>query len=248
MNKSFAILLLAISACATAPDAPMPLPADYMAREDSAREPHDRCGPEFIQQQLPGFLVSMIGPVFDGPFRPVCERHDACYRLEEKSQAWCDDRMKTEMDAICAEDVGPLCEARSNFYFSLVDSWNGAEAYGGPAAGSITAVETLREPGEISYCTTVSNTSQTMQQYRLFLLQADGTVIDTAPDEKLNNVRSGSSDVMCVGTSYTPDWTAGQAGQNLSLTLSANRPDETTSKEQMDLVDGRDVSALPAAN
>jgi len=238
MRRLLPILLLTFSACATAPDVAVPLPEDYAAREASASMAHDRCGPEFLQQQLPGFLVSMVGPMFDGPFRPVCERHDACYRLTEKSQAWCDDRMKAEMDAICAEDVGPLCEARSDLYYSLVNSWAGAEAYGGAAAGEITDVQTLVEPGQISYCAVIFNPSKTLQQYRLHLTAPGGVEIDNAPTSDLRNVRAGEQDTLCVGTSYTPDWTADSAGPDLSLTLLANRPDETTNKVQMEFVDG----------
>ena len=71
------------TACATAPgiDRPVPLDAEYAVRETAAGKPADRCGPEFISDHLPQSLVSLMGPLIDGPFRPVCARHDACYEL-----------------------------------------------------------------------------------------------------------------------------------------------------------------------
>ena len=95
--------LLLLTACASAPglDRPMLVDAAYGAREAGSQEADDRCGPEFIERMLPGVFVSLIEPGLNGPFGPVCVRHDACYRLQEQSQAWCDARMRTEMTGIC---------------------------------------------------------------------------------------------------------------------------------------------------
>jgi len=105
MRAAALAALILLAGCAVSGegvDMPEAVSADYAAREAVLRDPTDRCGPEFIQTKLPKSFVNVAGAVTDGPFRPVCQRHDACYRLQERTQAECDRRMKREMAAVCA--------------------------------------------------------------------------------------------------------------------------------------------------
>ncbi len=238
-----------IAACATASgiDQPLPLEADYAAREAGASEPHDRCGPEFIQERLPGFVVSMIGPIIDGPFRPVCERHDACYRLREQTQAWCDDRMRTEMMDICGagrsgnSPGGALCRLRASLYFSSVDNTFGAYAYEGEAGGRIAGLviaETSRRRTDI--CVTAENDTMLMQQYVIELHDTQGRRLARRPRFHERNVRAGDSAVICASASRS------DGPRAVEVRLVSDRPDTLQTRNDMIIVDRRGVILAPA--
>ena len=210
-------------------DAPRPVPVDYAAREAQKIDPDDSCGPEFIQDNLPAWVVSATTPVFDGPFRPACERHDACYGLEEYSQAWCDDRFLEEMRGICetgraggvysAPLIGPmLCRRRANAYHFAVNNTLGAFAYGDgdkvyPPGGQITSheIETSR------VCVDVLNNTQVMQEYDV-LFYLDDRLIDREPDLHHRNVRAGETTRFCGAL------TSNLEG-DVKIILRADRPD-----------------------
>ena len=126
-----AIFMLAACGHGSSVDAPLAVAADYEARERAQMVDTDRCGPAFIQEKLPASVQRVVGPIADGPFKPVCARHDACYRLGEKTQSWCDDRMRDEMVAICNTGeagltygipvIGPsLCRFHAGLYYCLL--------------------------------------------------------------------------------------------------------------------------------
>ncbi|HAY06082.1 MAG TPA: hypothetical protein PKV67_03715 [Hyphomonas sp.] len=237
LQRLVVFLLLALCACATAPgiDRPVPLDAAYAEREESKHGPDDRCGPEFLEKALPEFVLSSLEPLLDGPFGPVCQRHDACYRLGEQSQAWCDERMLREMTAICnagrdEESAGAmLCRKRAGAYHSMVDSTFGAYAYGGAAGGEFSQRRFARSsPKEVDVCVTVSNTTQLMQSYVLELRTGAGRRISREPSQHAQKFRAGETAEMCTGTSDSQYWTRKKLTGPLELRLMARRPDKLT--------------------
>jgi hypothetical protein len=199
--------LWTLAACASARgiDRPVQLPPDYAAREASASKPADRCGPEFISDNAPAAAVALLGPMFDGPFRPVCARHDACYELREQTQAWCDQRMRTEMLDICAvgrpagSPGAALCRVRAGLYFDMVDSNFGAYSYHGAPGGEITAVDVAAAPaGKVNICVTAANTTPLLQEYIVELRTERGARKGRAPGLAERSVRAGESTVLCA--------------------------------------------------
>lgn len=247
-------LLLALCACATAPDIdrPEPLDAAYVAREESKHEPDDRCGPEFLEKALPEFVLSSLEPLLNGPFGPVCQRHDACYRLGEQSQAWCDDRMRKEMIAICnaGRDHGSagamLCRKRARAYHAMVDSTFGAYAFGGTAGGEFSERRFApTSPNELDVCVTVSNTSQLMQSYILELRTGTGRRISREPRLHAQKFRAGETAEMCTGTSGSAYWTLKKLTSPLELRLMARHPDKLMPGSAMTQVQS-EIFDLPA--
>lgn len=233
LRASF-ISILAVAACASAPgiDRPQPLDPGYALREAAARKPADRCGPEFISDNLPQAVVGFMEPVLDGPFREVCKRHDACYELREQTQAWCDQRMRTEMMDICAAGrdgrsfAGRLCRMRAGLYHRMVDNAFGAYAYEGKAGGHIRQVEFLDAPqGQTQICVEVENTSHLLQQYAVELWQAGGRRVDRAPEFRTRSVRAGTSSEFCVGTVSSTYWNLKRIGGDAEIRLLVDRPD-----------------------
>jgi hypothetical protein len=257
MNIPAAWLIVALpllSGCAATPgiDRPMPLSEDYLSREDSAREAWDRCGPEFIQLNMPAPVVSLLGPLMDGPFGPVCQRHDACYRLQEHSQTWCDERMRTEMIDICNDGrpadsaAAALCRFRADLYHGMVDNRFGAYAYEGVAGGRIASVEvTQPAAGELSVCVTAENNSKLLQEYVVELRTKDGKRIDRSPRFKETAVRAGTAATFCAGTTTSTYWSLRRLTGPLEVTLLADPPDSISLSDKLVLLETRSV-ALPA--
>lgn len=248
--------LMALGACASAPgiDRPVPLPADYAERENSKRAEDDRCGPEFLEKVFPEFVLSSLEPLLDGPFGPVCKRHDACYRLGEQSQAWCDERMRKEMIAICnagrEEDsaAAGICRKRASAYHAMVDSTFGAYAYGGAAGGMFSGLRIAPSvPKELDVCVTVSNTTQLMQSYVLELRNADGRRISREPGQHPRQFRAGETAEMCTGTSASAYWTRKKLTGPLELRLMARHPDRIGPGSGMTELQ-RQTFELPAAD
>lgn len=226
--------LLALGACASAPgiDRPVPLEANYAERENSQQFESDRCGPEFLEKVLPEFVLSSLEPLLNGPFGPVCQRHDACYRLGEQSQAWCDERMRKEMIAICnaGRDEGSaaagICRTRAGAYHAMVDSTFGAYAYGGAAGGEFSERRFARSsPKEVDVCVTVSNTTQLMQSYVLELRTGTDRRISREPSQHALKFRAGETAEMCTGTSASKYWNRNKLTGPLELRLMARHPD-----------------------
>lgn len=248
-----AALLSVVCACASARgiDRPMTLDPAYAAREAGARKPADRCGPEFISDNLPVSVVSLMGPLLDGPFRPVCARHDACYELREQSQAWCDARMRAEMMDICnagrsdGSVGGALCRFRADIYAGMVDSAFGALAYEGDAGGEITALVFAEAPaGELNLCATVRNPTMLLQQYVVELRSLDGKRVDRNPRFRERSVRAGESGTFCVGTLRSAYWNTQRLTGPLEVRLLADRPDTLSMKTDRVIV-GRQPVDLP---
>ena len=233
MRGAAAFLALLLAGCTVTGegvDYPVPVDADYAAREAMMRDPDDRCGPEFIQTKLPASFVNVVGAVTDGPFRPVCQRHDACYRLQERTQAECDRRMKREMAAICASGkatptyslpmVGKsLCRFHAGLYYDAINNTYAAVAYGGRPGGQIVNVATrvIDDPvtdDEFEVCVDVHNNTYAMQEY----------------------VGVGETKTMCVSTNYTR-WSLKDLPDEVQVSLRCDTPENFSVRHDMVVVD-----------
>ncbi len=238
-------------------DAPVAVGADYAAREAAMMQDGDRCGPKFIQENLPASVQRVIGPIADGPFRLVCARHDACYRLGEKNQAWCDDRMRAEMLSVCAAGnstatysipgIGAsLCRFHAGMYYAAINNTFGAFAHGGEAGGEISAVRVTRLQAalgtdELVVCVDVHNPTQVMQEYDVELHDHQGRLIDREPDLHECNVRAGASEEFCVGTDLNPLWNIDDLGKSVYVSIRADTPNSFEFSDDMVIVDTREV-------
>lgn len=259
LGSLFAVAFVA-AACALISnqvDAPKDVGGDYIAREASFMDTADSCGPAFVQDQLPGTLKAAIEPLADGPFRPVCARHDACYRLGEKSQAWCDDRMRDEMFAIC--DTGQagvayripgigssLCKFHGGMYYRLINSTYGGVAFGGAPGGEIAAIRTRRISDaiggdEIEICADILNPTSLMQEYDLELHSQTGHMIDREPDLHEENIRAGETETLCVSTNWDSRWDANSIGSKVFVSLRADTPESFAFWDDMVVVDSRQL-------
>lgn len=256
----FVPLLAILTACQFGGDriSSTEITPEYEARERAQMVDTDRCGPAFIQEKLPSSAVMAIGPLIDGPFRPVCARHDACYRLGEKTRSFCDDRMRSEMMDICESGdaggnyripvIGPsLCQFRAALYCSAINSTFGSVAYGdGLPAGEITDVrvelidDTFTDD-EITICVDVLNPSKLMQEYDVELHNARGRLIDREPDLYEKNVRPGEEEEFCVGTNYTPKWSISDLSDEVYISIRSDIPTTFAVTNDMVIVDTRAV-------
>lgn len=249
------LFLGVLAACASTAgiDRPAAVDAGYASREAASADHGDRCGPEFIEKALPSALVSWMEPALNGPFGPACRRHDACYRLSEKSQAWCDTRMLEEMVSICnagRSESSPgaiLCRSRARMYHALVDSHFGAYAYQGTAGGRIRTVTFGDAPArEFSICVGIENTTQTLQQYALELRTGAAQRIARVPRQQGASVRAGEQTDLCIGTTVSSYWNMRRTGTPVELRLMANRPDSLALAGDMVEIESRWID-LPAS-
>lgn len=236
-------VLLAGTGCAVfgAPaDLPVAVSADYLAREANQMKPQDSCGPEFVQDNLPGFFRAAIEPLTDGPFRPACKRHDACYRLREKPQTWCDDRFREEMFATCDSGTGglaysipgigpPLCRVQGGLYYGMVNSTDGAAAYEGQPGGVITnlrhrIVRRKRGEDEVDVCADFHNPTPMMQGYVLELRDEAGRRIDKAPGAGQLKLRADARGTLCTGTLGNRRYGLKDFADGIHAVLSADDP------------------------
>jgi hypothetical protein len=233
-------------------DRPEPVPAAYAAREAAMRDPADRCGPEFIQTKLPKGFVNTVGSVTDGPFRPVCARHDACYRLGERTQAECDRRMKREMETICASGkatpayslplVGKsLCRFHAGLYYDAINNTYAAVAYGGRPGGKIVNVATrvIDDPvtdDEFEVCVEVHNNTFAMQEYDVEMRGRKGRLIDREPDTYEANVGVGETKTLCVTTNHTR-WSLKDLPDEVQVSLRCDTPENFSVRHDMIVVD-----------
>ena len=253
------VLTFGIATCTSrGVDAPVALDAEYAAREQSMKVDTDRCGPAFVQDKLPKHLLTAIGPVVDGPFRPVCARHDACYRLGEKSQTWCDDRMRTEMLTICESGdstlaysvpiIGPsLCSFHAGLYFRAIDNTFGALSYEGLPGGSIERVVIKQiddrvSDDEITLCVTVINDTPLLQEYDVELHTSEGKLVDREPDTHERNVRAGEKSEFCVGTNFSPLWSRKNLGNTVYVSVRADTPNSFRFWNDIVIVDSQAVT------
>lgn len=259
-----ALIVVSVACCQAvsqdgvqAVDAPIDLPDDYIEREAALMKDDDRCGPEFLQTKLPKSFVKLVGPITDGPFRPVCKRHDACYRLKEHSQAWCDDRMRDEMIGIC--DTGkatptygvpvigkPLCRFHAGLYYTAINSTLASPAYKGLPGGEIIDVRVRRindwfSDDELEVCVDVINNTLVNQEYDVELHMMDGTLVDREPDTYEKNVRSDEVEEFCVGTNYTP-WGINDLSDSVYVSIRADTPETFAITNDMVIVDTREIT------
>ncbi|MEE9379988.1 MAG: hypothetical protein V3V03_01155 [Hyphomonadaceae bacterium] len=257
LKLCFAFLLAACTATGPIVDVPYPIQTDYAVREKKAMKDDDRCGPEFIQENLSASLLNSIGPLVDGPFRPVCRRHDACYRLEEKTQSWCDDRMYFEMHAICdADEVAAsydnvtigrsLCRFRAGLYYAAINNTYGSLAYGGEAGGEIAdlrvrRLETASSSDQLSICVDVLNSTKAVQEYDVELHTSEGKLVDREPDFFELNIRAGEHEEICVGTNGSPFWNIDKLTDTVHVSVRADTPGSFAFRDDMVIVDVREV-------
>ena len=224
------------------PDLPSSLATTYEEREQSMMRDSDHCGPPW--------LTEVTGSALDGQFEQVCKRHDACYRLQEKTQRWCDDRMEREMDAICDGTSWYRwldCTASAAIYNSFIRTTYGGEAYSGdgepiPPMGEIVSVD--REviddwfsDDEVTYCVTVRNTSPITQEYDIELYSGQGNLVDREPDSYEFNVEAGRQATECVGTNYSASWSKGDLSRRVQILLRADTPVGWAFTDDMVVVD-----------
>ena len=236
---------------------PVQIPADYQLREQANMEPQDSCGPEFVQESLPGFVRAVIDPLADGPFAPACRRHDGCYRLREKSQAWCDDRFRDEMFAICDSGtgglaysipgVGPsLCRFHGSLYYNMVNSTDGASAYEGAPGGAIAnlrhrIIRHRYREDEAEVCVDIHNGTQMMQGYDVLLHDEAGRVIDREPDLGQEKLRAGEDGTVCVSTEWNRQYGLKDFADGIHVSLRADDPERYAWWGDMVVVDMRQV-------
>jgi hypothetical protein len=246
------ILLAGCTVTGEGVDMPEAVSADYAAREAMMRDPTDRCGPEFIQTKLPASFVNVVGAVTDGPFRPVCQRHDACYRLQEMTQAECDRRMKREMAAVCASGkstptyslpmVGKsLCRFHAGLYYDAINNTYAAVAYGGRPGGQIVGVKSrviddLVTDDEFEVCVDVLNNTYAMQEYDVEMRGRKGKLIDREPDTYETNVGVGETKTFCVSTNYTR-WSLKDLPDEVQVSLRCDTPENFSVRHDMVVVD-----------
>lgn len=239
-------------------DVPKDVGADYLAREATMMDAADSCGPAFVQDKLPARLRKAIEPMADGPFRPVCARHDACYRLGEKSQSWCDDRMRDEMVAICESGkagfayrvpgIGTsLCKFHGGTYYRLINSTYGGVAYGGAPGGEIAAIKTrviddVIGGDELEVCVDILNSTTLMQEYDVDLHDDRGRLIDREPDFFEENIRPGETETICVSTNWDSGWNLADVGDAVFISLRADTPESFAFWGDMVIVDSRVVA------
>ncbi|MEL6830660.1 MAG: hypothetical protein AAFO63_11035 [Pseudomonadota bacterium] len=261
-RNAASVLMIAIVIAACTPnlnqvDVPADVGEAYLLREAEFMDSADSCGPEFVQDKLPGALKTVIEPLADGPFRPVCARHDACYRLGEKSQAWCDDRMRDEMFAICdtgqagvayrVPEIGPsLCRFHGGMYYRLINSTFGGVAYGGAPGGEIAAIRTQRiadtiGQDEFEICADILNPTLLMQEYDIELHTGSGQMIDREPDLHEANIRAGDIETLCVSTNWNGRWDADNIGDDVFLSLRADTPESFAFWNDMVIVDSKQL-------
>jgi len=256
-SPAIAMVVASCASLSNPVDVPADVGEDYILREAEHMEAADSCGPEFVQDKLPDALKSVIEPLADGPFRPVCARHDACYRLGEKSQAWCDDRMRDEMFAICdtgqagvayrIPGIGPsLCKFHGGIYYRMINSTFGGVAYGGAPGGEIAAIRTRRIADkiggdELEICADILNSTLLMQEYDLELHSETGKMIDREPDLHEENIRAGETETLCVSTNWNIRWDAENVGDEVFVSLRADTPESFAFWNDMVIVDSKRV-------
>ncbi|MFT5774200.1 hypothetical protein [Hyphomonas sp.] len=255
MRGAAVFLALVVAGCTVTGegvDYPEPVGEAYATREATMRDPDDRCGPEFIQTKLPKSFVNVVGAVTDGPFRPVCQRHDACYRLQERTQAECDRRMKREMASICASGkatptyslpmVGKsLCRFHAGLYYDAINNTYAAVAYGGRPGGQIVGVKSrviddAITDDEFEVCVDVHNNTYAMQEYDVEMRGRKGKLIDREPDTYETNVGVGETKTMCVTTNYTR-WSLKDLPDEVQVSLRCDTPENFSVRHDMIVVD-----------
>lgn len=223
LSVSVAIPALALNLANTA------IAETYRDRETAALLESDQCGPAFLTERAP---IS-FGNAVSGIFKSACQRHDACYKLKEKSQKWCDDQFDTDLMAICAgesQDFRVLCQVRAKIFANLVRTTIGANSYGDIPAGTIQSVRkrvipSLIGDAEFEVCVKVLNDSKVTQEYDVTMYTSKQDRVDREPDTYEVNVESGEvSRNICVSTLNDPRWSLGDLGSKVLIHVRADTP------------------------
>lgn len=219
----------------------------YNRRERGNFDASDSCGPSLLTEHLPEFLTREISSGFVN----ICIRHDACYRLREKTQAQCDRDMTTAMDAMCDRLGSPenvACQLRADLFGKLLTSTIAAESYGAAPAGSLKnvrrlVIDDLITDDEFEVCARFFNPTSATQEYDLLLQDRNGTQIDIEPNAIEVNVGAGQTGrEICVGTNEDPRYSYQNISFPLKLTLRAD-----ATRNFSDLVLGIDMVAVDTA-
>lgn len=196
----------------------------YKERERDAYRGADYCGPDF--------LTKYIDSSISGPFLPVCKKHDACYRLGEKSQTFCDNQMKVEMKKICNSKpwyAVASCKTHAAIFGHLIETTIGGKAFGGAPQGRIVKVQRkvindYFSDDEVDYCVTIHNDSKITQEYEVRLYTAHKKQVDREPDTYEANIISNGRKTICLGTNNSADWSQSDLTSTVYIQLLADTP------------------------
>ena len=205
----------------------------YRERETAAMKSTDQCGPQFLTEYAPDFVATGIS----GEMKKVCERHDACFRLKEQTQKFCDDQMTEELWAVCETKPWYLksqCQTKAMIFARLIRTSIGGDAYGGAPQGEIadwtvTTIDDTFSDDEIEICARIYNNSDLTQEYelRLYTFDPKPQLIDKEPDTYEFNVQARSSKSnVCVSTNLDPTWSKSDLKGKAWLILMADIPDD----------------------
>jgi len=215
--------------------------SNYKQRERSAYSKTDYCGPSF--------LTKHIGSSISGPFIHVCKQHDACYRLGEKSQRFCDNQMKVGMDKVCQRRPWyeqPRCQTHASIFGRLIETTIGGQAFEGAPQGEIidvqrNVIEDYLSDDEVDYCVTIHNNSKITQEYEVRLVTAGKRIVDREPDSYEANVLSNARKTICVGTDNLPQWSQSDLSSLVYIQLLADTPEGWSVSNDLVHVDTRTV-------
>ena len=225
--------------------------AGYRARETAAMRPGlDFCGPQFLTDAASIFPDFLINEPFSEPFEEVCQRHDACFQLKEKTQKFCDDQMIAGMHQACSDIfivdliARAKCERKAIFFSIMLRTTYGADAFGGLPHGLISNVRARRiedtfSDDEVEICIDVHNPSAVLQEYDVELYSGRLTLVDREPDSFEFNVDEGATKRdICVGTNFSATWSIKDLIFPLSVHLRADSPSGYGFIDDMVVVDG----------
>ncbi|MEM7188340.1 MAG: hypothetical protein AAF439_01900 [Pseudomonadota bacterium] len=218
----------------------------YHRREEAAvKQGQDWCGPAKVTKEVPTVLNS----TFSQYFIPVCERHDACYRLRERTQKFCDDQMVEGMKDACDAKFSKGhpnsvdCYYQAKVFTVILRSSAGAWAFSGEPHGVIERfrarrIEDLVTDDEIEICLDIHNPSAVQQEYEVRLLQHRNVIVDREPDTHEINVDAGDTvRNVCVGTNFSPDWSIGDLMFPVNVAVWADTPSNISFTNDMVPVD-----------
>ncbi len=262
-KRRIALGALLVAATFSTPQTQAQAPG-YEARERRAIKTTDHCGPAYIQKKVPGAISGPLNWLVDGPFKASCERHDACYRLKEQNQSWCDDRFRNEMYNTC--DANPLvrsgvdryflCRATATAYYSAVSGTLGSVSYAenedggaiedGDGAGELLNLKRRRirdifSDDEFEVCGEIYNPSRIVQEYEVRMVSG-GQLVDREPDTHELNVRPGGTAHFCLTTNWSPAWSISDLALYVEIQLWADRPSTYQISGDMVLVAVEEVS------
>lgn len=213
---------------------------NYEELERQAIRKTDHCGtPDLINWISNENLKSRAKTLLNYEFELACLRHDACYRIKEKTQAWCDDRFREEIRAICEQKEGEkvVCLSVATTYHKIVVEF-GRQAYlenedgtvipeagmAGVGAGRLINLKPRRirdifSDDEFEVCGEIHNTSRITQEYEVRMLSHRGQLVDKEPDTYEMNIKSGGKAKFCLTTDWDPRFSIRDLGPYVTIQL-----------------------------